>query len=184
MPSLDEILVTIAATYDAGLDEALWEGTLHRVSRMLGGTGAAVAFQDSASRFARYHSVGYSPVLNTAYAEHYRLLDPILAFVSKAPRGVYTDRMVMPKADLRRLEIHNEFGLPNDMDSVMQVFAFRAPGYAGLISAGRSVRAGDFEQEHVETLGLLLPHLERAMRLQFRLGAARLHADSATEAEA
>lgn len=182
MPSLDQLLHTIEAIYDAGLDEAQWTIALERLSDLLGCTGTTVAFQDSSGRFPAYHSVRCLSDLHHAYAEHYRRIDPVLAFVSRAAPGVYIDRMILPKTELRRLEIHSDFGIPNDMDSVMQAFAFRSAAGAGFVAAGRSVRAGDFEAEHVQTMGLLLPHLERAMQMQLRLGAVGMRADSAAEA--
>ena len=182
MPSFDQVLATIEAIYDAGMDEAQWEHALERLATLLGSTATTVAFQDGATRFPAYYSIRYDSNSDRAYAEHYRRVDPILAFASRAPVGVYTNDMVMPKAELRRTEIHSDFGLANDMDSVMQAFAFRTPDCAGLIATGRSRRAGDFELEQVETLGLLLPHFERAMRLQLRLRATHIQANSATEA--
>ncbi len=181
MPSLEQLLATIESIYDAGMDEAQWPLALESLSDLLGGTGTTVALRDGAGCFPVYHFTRYSPELHRTYPEYYHRVDPNLAFVARAPLGVYTDRMVMPKAELRRSEIYNDFGLPNDMASVIHAFAFRTADCACLVVAGRSLRAGDFEEEHVETLNLLLPHLGRAMRLHLRLGAARTRADSAIE---
>jgi len=156
---------------------------LERMTGLLGGNCAAVALDDGGGRLPALHFVGYSPELLGAYADYYRWRDPMLDVASRAPPlGVLTDRMVMPKAELRRLEVHSDFARANGIDSLAYAFAFRAPDRACFVAATRSARAGDFEREHVRTLGLLLPHLGRAMRVHVRLEEARVRADGVTEA--
>jgi len=182
-PSAEDLSAAVGAIYDAAMDDALWPCTLKRMADLLGGNCAVVALEDGARRFPAYHCVGYSPELQEAYRGYYRFRDPILDIASRAPPlGVLTDRMVMPKAELRRLEVHSDFARPNGIDSVAYAFAFRAPGRACLVAATRSARAGDFEREHVRTLSLLLPHLGRAMRVHVRLEDARVRAEGAAEA--
>jgi len=173
----------VEAIYDAAMDEVLWPFALRRVADLLGGNCAAVALDDGGRRFPVHHSVGYSPELMEAYAGYYCRVDPMLDVASRAPPlGVLTDRMVMTKAELRRLGIHSGFSRPNGIDSAAYAFAFRAPDRACFVAATRSARAGDFEQEQIRTLSLLLPHLGRAMRVHVRLEDARVRADGAAEA--
>lgn len=182
-PSLEDLSAAVEAIYDAGVDEALWPRALERVTDLLGGNCAAVALGDGSGLFPAYYFVGYSPEMIGAYANYYRWRDPMLDIASRAPPlGVLTDRMAMPKAELRRLEIYDGFNRPNGIDSVAYAFAFRAPDRACFVAATRSARAGDFERGHVRTLGLLLPHLGRAVRVHARLGDARIRADGAAEA--
>jgi len=181
--SVEDLSAAVEAIYDAAMDEALWPRALKRMADLLGGNCAVVALDDGGRRLPACHFVGYSPELLEAYGSYYRWKDPMLDVASRAPPlGVLTDRMVMPKAELRRLEVHSDFARANGVDSLAYAFAFRAPDRACFVAATRSARAGDFEREHVRTLGLLLPHLGRAMRVHVRLEDARVRADSAAEA--
>ena len=182
-PLVEDLSAAIGSIYDAALNEGLWPGALQRMANLLGANCATVALDYGGKRLPAYHCVGYSPELLEAYPSYYRSRDPMLDIVSRAPpHNVLTDRMVMAKAELRRLEVHNDFSRACGIDSLAYAVAFRAPGRTCLIAATRSARAGDFEQEHVRTLGLLLPHLERAMRVHVRLEDARVRADGAAEA--
>ena len=182
-PSLEDLSNTVEAIYDAAMDQALWPGALQRMANLLGANCAAVALDDGGRRLPAYYCVGYSPEMIEAYPSYYRSRDPMLDIASRAPPlGVLTDRMVMRKAELRRLEVHSDFSRACGSDSLAYAFAFRAPDRACFVATARSVRAGDFEQEHVRTLGLLLPHLGRAMRVHVRLEEARVRADGAAEA--
>ncbi len=181
--SVDDLSAAVEVIYDAATDEALWPRALERLADLLGANCAVVTLDDGGRRFPAYHFVGYSPELLEAYGSYYRWRDPMLDVASRAPPlGVLTDRMVMPKAELRRLEVHSDFARANGVDSLAYAFAFRAPDRACFVAATRSARAGDFEPEHVRTLGLLLPHLGRAMRVHVRLEDARVRADGAAEA--
>lgn len=182
-PSVEDLSAAIERIYDAALDEGGWPAALQHMASLLGANCATVALDDGGRRLPAYYCVGYSPELLEAYPSYYRSRDPMLDIASRAPpHSVLTDRMVMPKAELRRLEVHNDFSRVCGIDSLAYAVAFRAPGRTCLVAATRSARAGDFEQEHVRTLGLLLPHLGRAMRVHVRLEDARVRADSAAEA--
>lgn len=182
-PSVEDLSAAIERIYDAALDEEVWPAALQHMANLLGANCATVALDDGGRRLPAYHCVGYSPELLEAYPSYYRSRDPMLDIASRAPpHSVLTDRMVMAKAELRRLEVHNDFSRACGIDSLAYAVAFRAPGRTCLVAATRSARAGDFEQEHVRTLSLLLPHLGRAMRVHVRLEDARVRADSAAEA--
>ncbi len=182
-PSVEDLSAAIERIYDAALDEEVWPAALQHMANLLGANCATVALDDGGRRLPAYHCVGYSPELLEAYPSYYRSRDPMLDIASRAPpHSVLTDRMVMAKAELRRLEVHNDFSRVCGIDSLAYAVAFRAPGRTCLVAATRSARAGDFEQEHVRTLSLLLPHLGRAMRVHVRLEDARVRADSAAEA--
>ncbi len=182
-PSVEDFSAAVESIYGASMDQALWPGALQRMADLLGANCAAVGLDDGCRRFPVHYSVGYSPGSLEAYASYYCRVDPMLDIASRAPAlGVLTDRMAMSKAELRRLEIHDGFSRPNGIDSAAYAFAFRAPDRACFVAATRSVRAGDFEHVHVRTLGLLLPHLGRAMRVHVRLEDARVRADDAAEA--
>jgi DNA-binding CsgD family transcriptional regulator len=181
--SAEDLSAAVEAIYDAAMDDALWPRALKHMTDLLGGNCAVVALEDGARRFPAYHCVGYSPELQEAYNSYYHFRDPMLDIATRSPPlSVLTDRMVMPKAELRRLEVHSDFARANGIDSLAYAFAFRAPDRACFVAATRSARAGDFEREHVRTLGLLLPHLGRAMRVHVRLEDARVRAEGAAEA--
>ncbi len=180
--SQDRILATIESIYDAGLDEACWPEALENLAELIGSAGATIAFQDSTGKFPVCHYTRSAPAAQQAYADYYRQIDPILAFASRAPCTVITDRTVLPKADLRRTVLYNEFARPNNMESVMQAFVLSASDCAGIVAAARPPSAAEFDDDHVRILELLLPHLARAMRLHLRLKAADVHKNTTIEA--
>ena len=145
--------------------------------------GTTVAFQDSEPAFRLITPVRYDSDLIVRMPDHYRRVDPILAFASRAPVGVYTDGMVMPKAELRRMEIHSDFGLAKrygfrHAGLCVPDAGLRGPDRDRTFTARGRLRAGASRNPY----RLLLPHFERAMRLQLRLRAADIQANSATEA--
>ncbi len=181
VPSLDQILAAIQAIYDAALDEAAWPRALEQVAELLGSSGGGVIFPDGPGDAPPAHLVRLAPEAWAAYAQHYRLIDPITSFVQRAAPGVYTDRMAVPRPELLRSAMHNEFCLPNDTSSLM-MGSSRQPGASTLLILGRSARAEEFDDEERALLGLLLPHLAAAARVRAHLAAATLRAHAATEA--
>jgi DNA-binding CsgD family transcriptional regulator len=102
--------------------------------------------------------------------------------VLRRPAGIpFTDEMILPRSELARTGFYNDFGRPNGMDGVVQAFTYREPTGSGFFAAVRSPRQGAFGPEQIDLLALLLPHLERAMRIDLKLRAAGVERDATAD---
>jgi len=165
----DSLLEAISAIYDAALDPGRWPLALQLTSKLLTATSATVGLRSTAGGPPARHSIGLSAPIIKEYDDRYSPVDPVLQFVVTAAPGVYTDAMIVPRSELSRSLLYNEYAKPNDIPFVMQALAFRDSSGTGLVTITHSRTQGGFEDDQVRTLSLLLPHFERAMRMQMRL---------------
>lgn len=172
----------IAHLYDAALDEALWRGTAARIADALGSTSAVLKLHgDGASvNLLECTENLIVPAHEQAWADdwHRRDLWVERSVAWGMSRVVTSEDLVTPAEQtrsgfyqewLRRLGIHHMLGA---------VFP-AADGAIGVLGIHRPRGAGAYTQSERRQAALVLPHLQRALRLGQRL-AARSHLQAAT----
>ena len=181
MTSLDDVTRTVGHLYDAAGEPERWPAALRSVADLLKASASVLAFQDETRQFPVIYSVGVPPEAMRAYFDPRRTDARVLAGVRKAPIGAYTDSMMVPRKQLLRSEYMQTWGIPYGTVKCVQAFAFQQLDCAGFIGAARPLRGNDFEIEQVELIALLLPHVERAIKIQLRLHRACITEMSAVQ---
>src|SRR5215470_12349106 len=183
MVSPDDLWNLITSIYDAGLDGARWPEVLQDIAALFGAPYGGLQFTDPVPNIRVVASLGADPAFVRPYEEHYGRLDPIIPRVMTAPAGtLLTESMVMPRAALDRTEFYQEWVRPQGYYSVLAGNFLHAGTGAGVVLVSRRQRDGDFAPRDRELLGMLLGHLQRAIRIHGRL--ASLYAERQTAAEA
>lgn len=180
-----QIVGLIAHLYDAATDNTLWPGTAQRIAQTLGSTSAVLKLQtdDASVHLLECTSNLVLPDHESAWADewHRRDLWVQRSVAFGMGRIVSSDDLVSKFEQsrspfyqewLRRLEIHHMMGA---------VFP-AADGAIGVLGIHRPRAAGAYSATERRRAALVLPHLQRALRLRQRLAGQLAPARAAVEA--
>lgn len=180
MSSESDLAALIAAIYEAGMDFSLWPRALGRIAAAFGVASASVARQGMTPSECWGFAVGIDPAMTKNYLKYYYSVDPIWQRTRSAPAGtVQTDTMVIPRRELVRTELFNDFLLPQRIDSLLNAVALVEEGRQTVVTLH-----GDrqFDEHDVALYKLLAPHLQRAVQINIKLARGELNQVASVEA--
>jgi DNA-binding CsgD family transcriptional regulator/PAS domain-containing protein len=155
--------------YDAATDPSVWEAFLALYGRLLGAQNTSLIVQNSSDRsFGFAASSGVDPETQRLYGEHYWKTDEWLNRCQGriSPGFVFIGQQLCPETELLKSEFYND--LLRHSDDLFHEFAGFIAGHKGtvaIITSLRSRRRGAFGAHQLQTLKLLMPHLQRALRV-------------------
>ena len=184
-PSLESLSSLIADIHDADVDGTGWPAALRRLGGLFDAPRATIWMQDAAGGYRAIQTLEPDDRITHDYIEHYGRRDLLRPAIMSAPSGtVLTNEMVVPRSEFVWTEFYADFAAPHGLIASIQarVFDAASSSYSGYVGISSSLKAGTFGRRHVRLLGLLLPHLGRAMQMQLRLARLGIESDSAWEA--
>jgi len=172
----------ITHLYDAAIDDALWSGTASRIAETLGSTSTVLKLHSDGARVNLLECTDNLIVSarEQAWAEDWHRKDLwVERSVAHGMSRVITDEDLVTREEqehsgfyqewLRRLGIHHMLGA---------VFP-AADGAVGVLGIHRPREAGAYTGVERRQVALVLPHLQRALRLGQRFAAVS-HSHAAT----
>jgi len=155
----------IGSIYDAVLEPALWTGVVERTGKFVGGVGASIFRQDSVRKTGNsyYHS-GIDPRFERLYFEKYIKFDPLsAAYLTLKVGDVSSSSNIIPPAEFFETRFYREWARPQGL--VDNVFAIleRSPTSIAAFIVFRHERDGLADDDARQLLGLIAPHLRRAV---------------------
>jgi hypothetical protein len=166
--------------HDAALDANAWPRVLERLTTAFGASSAHLATQNTAMRNGAMVSFGSDPVYAQRYADYYVSRNVLWQRTIDMPQGhVVTDRMIMPREELRRSEFFNDFLRPQDGEEILVSKALRRQHRSTVVTLWRPAAAGSWQDEHVAALATLTPHLRQALRVNLQIGELQRSRDGA-----
>ena len=167
-----ELSSLVDLIYEAALGNDLaWRDFLEALRDAVGGCQAALFIQGLGDVPSRMLSLG-DPALDRAYGEHYGAVNPWFTRGAHLirPGAVVTSEWFSP-GDLRRTEFYADWLRPQDMFHALNGFIFEGSGMAGNVAVARPWSGDGFGTDSLRLIQLLMPHLQRALEIQRRLGA-------------
>jgi DNA-binding CsgD family transcriptional regulator len=177
-PSKRVLTELIGSIYDAAGDATLWEAFLGELAQTVQADGAASAIHHwnldevhTARAFWNMH-----PDVDRLYQQHYYSLDVWATRGRwKSTGSVFTSESLCSLAELATTEIYNDFmvryGVEHGMFGVVENSTSRWVS----VSLFREARCSEFRVSDLETLNLLIPHMQRAFTSHFRLSTLKEH---------
>jgi len=165
----------IGSTYEATLEPASWQKFLNHLATAVGGYAAMLRVQhlESNRLGLRLHTQGNEDFFQL-YEQHYSMIDPIIPAVAKHPVGtVLMIRDVLLFDNLKQTEFYNDYMQPQDQRYIMGGFIAREEDVVATLGVHRNQHQGDFDEKHRYLLQRLMPHLNRAMRINRLLDSLR-----------
>ncbi len=171
----DQLLSRILeALYEAPLDPSRWEEFLRLTAQAAGGHAAAIFLVDSgnASSLVRAQT-GLDPTAVRQYEKEYGAGGPWFRACTRSADWIGPSEHFVPFAELQQTEFYNELLAPCEIPHALLAMIERSPSRAVSLSIYRNPRAGAFEEDDLDLIKLLKPHIQRAYRLHTELATAR-----------
>jgi DNA-binding CsgD family transcriptional regulator len=167
---VESVDLLVDAIYEAGLDPERWPDVLDQLAKACGASVADVKMADTIRRRFTMFSAGMDPAAIEAYNRHYYRIDPVSPVVErKAVGALLTDRDLVPREWFTRTEFYNDWVRPQDFADCAVITLFRDRARFGMIYLAAPERAEAFNNESLELLRQLAPHLERAARMTLKI---------------
>lgn len=179
IPSKQALTKLIGSVYDAASDATRWEPFLGELAKTSGADSAALVMHQL-SRQVQTVSAGWrvEPEASSLYQQHYGSIDVwAMRGRSKAAGYVCTSESLCPSKEMVTTEIYNDFlvrfGVGRGMFGVIENQASRWAS----VSLYKGPRSSEFRVSDLETLNLLIPHIQRAFKLHFQFSELKARSE-------
>jgi DNA-binding CsgD family transcriptional regulator len=169
--------------YEAGSDD--WDTLLDEIARFLGSSAIALISHDFKHNLG---SILLARGYNQAYLDSYPLYhahqNVWLARERdyRRPGTVHIGEYLVPEHQLLRTKFYSEWLQPQDLHHRLCAVLSREEAIAVFFEIMRPRQGAAFDQDDVERCRLLLPHLQRALRMHRRMAELELERDAALRA--
>lgn len=175
-----ELSAVICEIYDAAVDPTLWRQALGSICAFVGGFSAALFWHDAATeRSEALHLFIEDPVYTRLYFEKYLPMNPMFPAATFIDAGVVTAvEDIMPTSEFVTTRFYKEWTAPQGIVDALAVNLEKGVTRASLINVRTDVRV---DQRMRDRLGLLVPHLQRAVAIGRLLEQSRTTAQALTK---
>ncbi len=153
--------------YAAGEDPTRWGAVLAALTDLLGGmSGALHAGRVDGSGFMFGSTYRLDTVASAAYANHYYSINPLNDAILRVPAGsVRADHALVAPSDLARTEFFNDYGKRFGIAGSVTIVMERDAHYEACLGVTRALGSDVFSDSQVAFVQRLVPHVQRAVRL-------------------
>lgn len=173
----------IAHLYDAAMDDALWSGTAMRIADAFGSTSTVLKLHGDNARVNLLECTGNLVMSEREreWAESWHRRDLwVERSVAYGMARVITDEDLVTPEEQARSGFYQEWLRHLDIHHMLGAVFTTADGAIGVLGIHRPRTAGAYMASERRQAALVLPHLQRALRLGQRFAAlSQAHAASA-----
>lgn len=157
---------SIAALYEAALRPQCWPGALDNLRSLFGGAACVIYLEDTRTGDVPvWFSVG-TKTGEDEYVEHIKDINPRARFaMAHKPGTLVWDYRVLPEAGIDRHPFYDWLRRVHDFRYFVGCRMFEEGSSTAFTSIEWSPRHGHATDAEVELFGLIVPHLEQALRL-------------------
>jgi DNA-binding CsgD family transcriptional regulator len=174
MGERDAIFRVVGQIYAAAGNPNDWRAVLASVRELLHGTAAHFVHHDYRHREGAVDvAAGLDPAAIQAYGDYYHAVDPWAGRVKVdrvRPGEVVLGQSLVSHSQMKKTEYYADLGNRYDLTRCVAGYLEKpAAESIAVLSVNRSDRAPEFTADDARTLGLLVPHLRRALGFHRRL---------------
>lgn len=176
---LIELSSVIGVIYDAALDPTAWQRALGSICDYVGGHSAVLLWHDSAiERSEALHLFNDDPVYTRLYFEKYLPMNPMFPAATFVDAGVVTaDEDILPRPELEATRFYKEWIKPQGILGALSVTLEKGITRTSMLNMPIKV---PLREEMRDRLGLLVPHLQRAVAIGRLFDQRQAHAQALT----
>lgn len=178
-----DILSVIDTLYAAALEPERWEEALAAVSEAVGAIGISIVPVGGSGGGSIASRCLFDA--NAAYRQTWWRHDtPTSRILTRGlkPGAVGTDRLVMDEEEVRRDPFYQDFLRTYGIGSSLAALTPLGAGGLFSIAAQRSFTKDPYQRQDVEVMGILSPHIGRALSVAMALTEARRMASDLADA--
>jgi DNA-binding CsgD family transcriptional regulator len=169
--------------YDTGSGD--WETLLEEIKQFLEGSAIALISHDFKNNLgSMLITRGYNQKYLDSYALYHAHQNVWLARERdyRPPGTIHIGEHLVPEHQLLRSKFYNEWLQPQDLHHRLCAVLSREQATAVFLEVMRPRPWAGFDQDDVERCRLLLPHLQRALRMHRRMAELEVERDAAFRA--
>jgi len=169
----DTALNLASMVYDAALDENKWPSFLDAFAQAVGGCSAILRSADLPNSTASFvASVGYDPAWQSAYCNHFVKLDYQIAALNQfKPGEIKTNDQAFKISEQCKTEFYNDYVLPQDKPHALGTLLIKNGSHTLMFAAQRGKLGGAFGEKESQLMGILAPHVARAVQVHRKLSS-------------
>ena len=182
---LDETgLAVIDEMYCAALEPRRWGDVLSELAGLFRGDEATLELHDTlAGEVMFFDSVRADADAFRDYAEHFAAVNPRIPAIAGVPEGAFfCDYDFYSEREISNSEFYQDFLAPQQLKYLLSSVLVHDDRRLGVIAIHRSSQSGHAKDREADMLRTLTPHLQRALQLTARLGAAERMTSNLCEA--
>ena len=166
-------MAIIEKLYAAAADESLWPEVLQNYLQLTDSVGATFCAIDRSEKpkFSAFTNLNFEQRFMEEYVQGMMRHDPTVQYIVANPkqRLVHDSQFITEHEKDRHFyyDWHHRF---SDTRHRMAGMALLEEKLTSGITVHRTRQQGDYHQSHIERFEFLLPHLERAVSIGYRLG--------------
>jgi DNA-binding CsgD family transcriptional regulator len=167
------ILAIIEKLYAAAADEQLWQQVMQDILVLTDSVGATFCAIETADQpaFSTFMSVNFEQAFIDEYIEGMMVHDPTVQYIVAHPQQqlVHDSQFITEQEKDKHAyyDWHHRF---SDTRHRLAGMASIEGSVTSGVTVHRTRRQGDYHPDHIARFACLLPHLERAVSLGYRLG--------------
>ncbi|MGH6734563.1 MAG: helix-turn-helix transcriptional regulator [Methyloceanibacter sp.] len=155
----------IGLTYDAALDSSLWPEALRLVAHFVPGCLANIFSQDVIDSSGTHHfswgdDVHYMKLFFDRFAATNPIIPPLL---TRSPGDVVGIYDLVPEEEMKRTAMYNEYMKPQGYVDSIGCILSKSATYVAISAVIRHRRDGLVDDEARRRMGLIAPHIRRAI---------------------
>jgi DNA-binding CsgD family transcriptional regulator len=155
----------IGTIYDAALDPSRWPAALEQICNFVPGSHANIFIQDAVVREANaMFTWGDDPNWHQLYLDKYAKINPLFpGLLFHDVEEVFTASDVVPTAQIERTPFYREWQQPQGICDSMVTILEKSETSCAIIALPRHERLGPIVDSDRERMGLIVPHVRRAI---------------------
>ncbi len=158
-----ELLDLVGQIYDCSVGPRLWPAVLERITKLVGGSFAAVSLHDTARNSVTLKTNwNVDPGFERSMANHFAINPLVPSVYFYDVDEPFTGMGFMGDEAYVNSRWYQEAVAPHLMGDAIMSFLAKSGGRFGALSFFRESRGGPFTPDNVATLKLLAPHVRRA----------------------
>lgn len=167
----------IALTYDAALAPEKWRAFMERFAKALDARSVGLREVDyDAGQVRLFETTGFDPAYVAAYRQHFVHLDSLAPFYTHAPiHAVMTGDEIVPWERQRKTEFGNDYLIAQNIRHLMGTILMRDGNRHLLLGVQREFGQPAFEEEDRRLIGLVAPHVARAVQIRRQMAEVTAH---------
>lgn len=152
-----------------------WEAGLGAVSDLLGAVCVSFEIINKRQQEPAFLRMGgdFNRDMGPEYLKYYAGISPRVREVEKYPvGGVSFDYQILSEQEINKDEYYNDFALPQGQRYFVAGHILNDNSHMALFAAQRSPSQGHVKAPEIKLMRRLLPHVQQALNLKFRLAGA------------
>jgi len=160
-----ELTLLIGEIYDAALDASRWTDVLAKIARYVDGQAAGLLTKNGVSKSGYIHyQVGVEPDFVRSYSEAYWKFDPVATLPDCEDEQIVSVSELMPYDEFVAGRFYREWAKPQGWIDAASAVVEKSTGGCAYLTVVRNEASGMVDNEMRRRMGLIVPHVRRAVR--------------------